>query len=49
MATQSAAGLAFLLVTIANLAPRARANQRWYHAHFSDYPSGRRALIPGIW
>jgi len=49
LATYSTAGLAFFLLTIANLAPRARSNQRWYREHFSDYPKRRRALIPGIW
>jgi protein-S-isoprenylcysteine O-methyltransferase Ste14 len=49
LATSSAAGLAFFLITIANLAPRARSNHRWYRSHFDDYPRERRALIPGIW
>ena len=46
LATWSLAGLAFALYTIANLAPRAVANHRWYHERFADYPSDRRALIP---
>jgi 3-oxo-5-alpha-steroid 4-dehydrogenase 1 len=49
VATWSTAGLAFLLLTIANLAPRARANQAWYRQQFPDYPAERKALIPGIW
>ena len=49
IATQSGAGLAFFLLTVANLAPRARSNQRWYRDRFANYPSQRRALIPGVW
>ena len=49
LATWSGAGLAFFALTVANLAPRARAHQRWYHATFPDYPRQRRALVPGVW
>ena len=49
LATWSTAGLAFLLLSIANLAPRARANQRWYREEFPNYPSDRKALIPRVW
>jgi len=49
IATWSLPGLAFALWTLANLAPRARANHIWYHQHFGDYPAERKALIPGIW
>jgi len=49
LATWSAAGLAFAVFTIANLAPRAVSNHRWYHEKFADYPSERRALVPGLW
>ena len=48
LATWSPAGLAFAVYTVANLAPRAVANHRWYHEHFADYPARRRALIPYI-
>ena len=48
LATWSVAGLAFALFTTANLAPRALANLRWYRDTFEDYPSWRKALIPGI-
>ena len=41
--------LAFLVFTIANLAPRARDHLRWYQQAFDDYPADRRALIPGLW
>jgi len=47
--TWSLPGLAFAAWTAANLAPRARANQRWYRERFPDYPPERRALIPGVW
>ncbi|MDM4764298.1 DUF1295 domain-containing protein [Galbitalea sp. SE-J8] len=46
--TWSPAGLAFAVYTIANLAPRAIANHRWYRETFPDYPPERRALIPGL-
>ena len=47
--TWSAAGLAFAVFTFANLAPRALAHHRWYRSNFSDYPAGRKALIPFLW
>ncbi|WP_348787702.1 3-oxo-5-alpha-steroid 4-dehydrogenase [Leifsonia sp. NPDC080035] len=46
IATWSVAGAAFALYTIANLAPRAMANHRWYTETFPDYPRDRRALVP---
>jgi len=46
LATWSLAGLAFAVYTLANLAPRALANHRWYRDRFRDYPVGRRALFP---
>jgi 3-oxo-5-alpha-steroid 4-dehydrogenase 1 len=46
IATWSLAGASFALYTIANLAPRALANHRWYRDTFPDYPPGRRALVP---
>jgi 3-oxo-5-alpha-steroid 4-dehydrogenase 1 len=48
LATWSLAGLAFALYTIANLAPRAMANHRWYHERFPEYPTDRRALVPYV-
>ena len=44
--TWSFGGLAFAAYTIANLAPRALDNHRWYRDTFNDYPSDRRALVP---
>lgn len=48
LATWSPAGLAFFVYTIANLAPRALGNHRWYREKFEDYPEERKALIPGV-
>jgi steroid 5-alpha-reductase/3-oxo-5-alpha-steroid 4-dehydrogenase 1 len=47
--TWSTAGLSFAVYTIANLAPRALSNLRWYRGEFPDFPRGRRALIPWVW
>jgi hypothetical protein len=49
MSTWSPVAAAFLLWTIANLAPRARSHHQWYRKHFDDYPDTRHALLPGIW
>jgi 3-oxo-5-alpha-steroid 4-dehydrogenase 1 len=46
IATWSPAGLAFALYTVANLAPRAMANHRWYRRTFADYPPERKAIVP---
>jgi len=46
VATWSLPGAAFALWTIANLAPRALANHKWYQETFPEYPSRRKALIP---
>lgn len=48
VATWSLAGASFALYTIANLAPRAMANHRWYRETFPDYPPKRRALLPFV-
>ena len=40
--------LAFLVWTIANLAPRAIKTHRWYRETFPDYPEERKALLPYI-
>jgi 3-oxo-5-alpha-steroid 4-dehydrogenase 1 len=49
IATWSLSGLSFLLWTMANLIPRARAHHFWYKEQFPDYPSERKALVPGLW
>ena len=49
LAAWSLPGLAFAVYTAANLVPRALAHHRWYKERFPDYPSSRRALIPGVW
>lgn len=41
---------AFAFFTACNIAPRALHHHRWYqHTFGSQYPSGRRALIPLLW
>lgn len=47
-ATWSLAGTAFAVFTAANLVPRAVATHRWYRRNLDDYPTDRRALIPGV-
>lgn len=47
--TWSLPGLAFAVYTVANLAPRALSNHRWYVEKFPDYPCERRALVPFLW
>ena len=46
--TWSGAGLAFAIYSVANLAPRAFSNHRWYLEKFDDYPAERKALIPFV-
>ena len=41
-------GLTFFVWTCANLIPRAKNHHDWYHENFSDYPKGRKAVIPFI-
>mgnify|MGYP001061655224 CR=1 FL=1 len=48
IATWSLAGVAFLLITAANLVPRAFSNHAWYLRKFDDYPSNRKAIFPGL-
>ncbi len=38
----------FAWFTATNLIPRAFSNHRWYIEHFSDYPKGRRRIIPFV-
>lgn len=49
LAAQTTASWAFVIFTFANLAPRARAHQRWYREKFADYPPSRKKLVPFIW
>ncbi len=49
VATWSLPGLAFALWTVANLVPRARSHHAWYRRTFSEYPSKRKAILPGLW
>jgi hypothetical protein len=49
IATWSLPGLCFALWTFVNLAPRAKAHHRWYREYFPEYPTDRKALIPGVW
>lgn len=46
LATWSLAGVFILLISAANLVPRAFATHRWYRARFADYPPERKVLIP---
>lgn len=48
LATWSLAGLAFFVFTAANLVPRAYSHHRWYRVTFEDYPTDRKAVIPGV-
>jgi 3-oxo-5-alpha-steroid 4-dehydrogenase 1 len=49
LATWSMAGLSFAVWTAANLIPRARAHHAWDRKNLPGYPSGRKALLPGVW
>ena len=46
LACWSLGGLAFVVWTVANLAPRALSTHRWYRNTFPDYPDDRKALVP---
>ena len=46
IATWSLGATFILLITIANLVPRAFQTHRWYREKFPDYPPSRRAVIP---
>jgi 3-oxo-5-alpha-steroid 4-dehydrogenase 1 len=48
IATWSLGATFILLITIANLVPRAFQTHRWYQERFADYPAERRVLIPFI-
>lgn len=46
--TWSAPAAVFAAWTILNVLPRSLAHHRWYRETFSDYPSRRKAVWPGI-
>lgn len=46
--TWSLPGVAFAFWTVANVLPRSLAHHRWYQATFTDYPSDRKAVFPGL-
>ncbi len=46
LCTWSLAGVFILLISLANLVPRAFATQSWYREKFPDYPRERKVLIP---
>ena len=46
--TWSISGVVFLIWVIANLFPRAISHHKWYKEKFDDYPTNRKAIIPGI-
>jgi len=48
LATWSLGGLVFAVWTVANLAPRAFANHKWYRQKFPEYPKERKALVPFV-
>ncbi|MGB1580282.1 MAG: 3-oxo-5-alpha-steroid 4-dehydrogenase [Nevskiales bacterium] len=48
IAIWSVAGWVFVMLTLANLLPRAISNHKWYHEKFADYPKNRKIIIPYI-
>jgi protein-S-isoprenylcysteine O-methyltransferase Ste14 len=42
------AGWTFVVWTVANLLPRAWNHHAWYREKFSEYPSARKAIFPGL-
>lgn len=41
-------GLSFAIWTAANLIPRTLDHHRWYQKTFEEYPTERKAVIPGL-
>ncbi|MGB5318230.1 DUF1295 domain-containing protein [Eudoraea sp.] len=41
--------LTFAVWTFCNLVPRALNHHAWYHENFKEYPTKRKAVIPGLW
>ena len=48
IASWSPAALSFVVMTAANLVPRALSNHRWYRRQFPDYPPDRKAILPHV-
>ena len=46
VASWSPAALSFVVMTAANLVPRALSHHRWYRRNFADYPPERKAILP---
>jgi 3-oxo-5-alpha-steroid 4-dehydrogenase 1 len=46
IASWSPAAVSFVVMTAANLVPRALSNHRWYRRQFPDYPANRKAIVP---
>jgi len=46
--TWSLPALGFAVWTMANLIPRSLNHHRWYQERFSDYPKGRKAVLPFV-
>jgi 3-oxo-5-alpha-steroid 4-dehydrogenase 1 len=49
LATASPGGWYILLLSMANLVPRAIATHRWYLEKFPEYARSRKCLIPFVW
>lgn len=47
--TWSLAGVFILLISAANLIPRAISTHAWYREKFPDYPKERKILLPFVW
>ena len=48
LVAQTGAALVFVAWSVANLLPRALQHHAWYRETFADYPSDRKAIIPGV-
>lgn len=48
IACWSPAALSFVLMTMANLVPRALSTHKWYKENFRNYPKERKAVFPKL-
>ncbi|NJN41843.1 MAG: 3-oxo-5-alpha-steroid 4-dehydrogenase, partial [Flammeovirgaceae bacterium] len=48
MMCSSLGAWSFFIWTCANLIPRALAHHRWYQSNFENYPTNRKAVLPGV-